>query len=108
LKNVLVWLAVIISLAILWRFFHKSRDVNFQEKDFTTFYQDLTAKRIKAVIITGEDLEGEDISNRKFKTVIPPESFAIIAKDLRDNGVAVTFRKSSNASSLYVCINSLL
>ena len=70
LKNILVWLAVVVSLVLLWQLFYNIRDANIEEKDFTTFYQDMTAKKIKSVKIMGEDLEGEDISGKKFKTSI--------------------------------------
>ena len=62
LKNILVWLAVVVSLVLLWQLFYSVRDANVEERDFTTFYQEMAAKKIKAVKITGEDLEGEDIS----------------------------------------------
>ena len=46
LKNILVWLAVVVSLVLLWQLFYNIRDVNVEEKDFTSFYQDMTAKKI--------------------------------------------------------------
>ena len=65
-----------------------SADVNIEEKDFTTFYQEVTAKKIKSVKIMGEDLEGEDTGGKKFKTVISPEAVGDLTKDLRQNGVS--------------------
>jgi hypothetical protein len=58
LKNILVWLAVVVSLVVLWQIFYNIRDVNIEERDYTTFYQDMTAGKIKSVTLMGEDLEG--------------------------------------------------
>lgn len=108
LKNILVWLAVVVTLVLLWQLFYNIRDVNIEEKDFTTFYQDVTAKKIKTVKIMGEDIEGEDTAGKKFKTVISPEAIGDLTKDLRQNGVAVRFEKSSNSSIMYVFLSSWL
>jgi cell division protease FtsH len=102
LKNVLVWLAVVVSLVVLWQVFYNIREVNIEEKDFTAFYQDMTAKKIKSVKINGEDLEGEEQGGRKFKTTIPPSAGWDLVKDLQQNGVAVKIEKSSNSSLLAI------
>ncbi len=108
LKNILVWLAIVVTLILLWQLFYNIRNVNIEERDFTTFYQDVTAKKIKAVKIMGEDLEGEDAGGKKFKTVISPEAIGDLTKDLRQNGVAIKFEKSSNSSIMYVFLSSWL
>jgi cell division protease FtsH len=108
LKNILVWLAVVVSLVLLWQLFYNIRDVNIEEKDFSAFYQDMTAKRIKAVKIMGEDLEGEDTGGKKFKTTISAEAVGDLTKDLRQNGVSIKFEKSSNSSLMYVFLSSWL
>ena len=108
LKNILVWLAVGVSLILLWQLIYNIRDVNIEERDFTTFYQDMAAKKIRSVNIMGEDLEGEDTSGKKFKTTISPEAIGDLAKDLRQNGVTIKFEKSSNSSLMYVFLSSWL
>jgi cell division protease FtsH len=108
LKNILVWLAVVVSLVLLWQLFYNIHDVNVEEKDFTSFYQDVSNKKIKSVKIAGEDLEGEDLSGKKFKTTIPPEASWSLFQDLRANGVSVKFEKSSNSSLLSIFLSSWL
>ncbi len=108
LKNILVWLAVVVSLVLLWQLFYNVRDANVEEKDFTTFYQDMTAKKIKSVKIMGEDMEGEDSNNKKFKTVIPADAGFDLAKELQQNGVAVKLEKSTNSSFMYIFLSSWL
>jgi len=108
LKNILVWLAVVVSLVLLWQLFYNIRDANVEEKDFTAFYQEMNAKKIKSVKITGEDLEGEDINGKKFKTVIPADSGWGLSKELQQNGVTVRLEKSSNSSLMYVFLSSWL
>jgi hypothetical protein len=51
LKNILVWLAVAVTLVLLWQLFYNIRGVNIEEKDFSAFYQEMAGKRIKAVKI---------------------------------------------------------
>jgi cell division protease FtsH len=108
LKNILVWLAVVVSLVLLWQLFYSVRDANVEEKDFSSFYQDMTAKKIKSVKIVGEDLEGEENTGRKFKTVIPERAGYDLVKELQQNGVAVKLEKSSNTSLMYVFLSSWL
>ena len=108
LKNILVWLAVVVSLVLLWQLFYSVRDANVEERDFTTFYQDMTAKKIKSVKISGEDLEGVDSNGKKFKTVVPGDAGYNLAKELEENGVAVTLEKTSNSSLMYVFLSSWL
>jgi cell division protease FtsH len=109
LKNILVWLAVVVTLVLLWQLFYNIREVNIEEKDFSAFYQDMTAKKIKSVKIVGEDIEGEDTGGKKFKTTISPEAVGDLAKDLRQNGVtSIKFEKSSNSSLMYVFLSSWL
>ena len=109
LKNILVWLAVVVSLVLLWQLFYNIRDVNIEQKDFSTFYQDMASKRIKSVKIMGEEVEGEDTNGKKFKTTISPEAIGDLAKDLRQNGVQkIEFEKSSNSSLMYVFLSSWL
>jgi cell division protease FtsH len=108
LKNILVWLVVVVSLVLLWQLFYNIHDVNIEEKDFTAFYRDVSEKRIKAVRIIGEDLEGEDFSSKKFKTTIPPEASWNLFQDLKANGVNVKFEKSSNSSLLSIFLSSWL
>ncbi len=108
LKNILVWLAIVVSLVLLWQLFYNIHDVNIEEKDFSAFYQDVSAKKVKAVTIIGEDLTGEDISGKKFKTTIPAEASWDLFKDLQNNGVFVKFEKSSNSSLLSIFLSSWL
>jgi cell division protease FtsH len=108
LKTILVWSAVIVSLLVLWQVFSGIRDVNIEDKNFTTFYRDMTAKKIKSVRIMGEDLEGEEISGKKFKSVIPAEASWDLVKDLNQNGVSVKVEKTSSNSLLSIFLSSWL
>jgi cell division protease FtsH len=110
-KNVLVWLAVAVSLIVLWKIFYNIHEVTIDDKDYSTLLQDATDKKIKSVKITGEELEGEEKNNnKKFKTIVPAEggASATIAKDLRerDKDIKVTFGKTSNSSFLSIFLSS--
>jgi len=108
LKNILVWLAVVVSLVLLWQLFYSVRDANVEERDFTTFYQEVQAKKVRSVKIIGEELDGEDLNGKRFKTIIPSDAGYDLAKELQQNGVAVKIEKSSNSSLMYVFLSSWL
>jgi cell division protease FtsH len=108
MKNILVWLAVAASLIVLWQILVNVRDVNIEDKDFTTFYRDMTAKKVKSVRIMGEDLEGEEVGGRKFKTTIPAEGAWDLVQDLNQNGVAVKVERTSHGSLMSIFLTSWL
>jgi cell division protease FtsH len=108
LRNLLVWVAVVVSLILLWQLFYSVRDGSVEERDFSTFYQEMTAKKIRSVQISGEDLEGTDVNNKKFKTIIPGDQSLDLAKELNNNGVTVKLEKTSNSSLMYVFLSSWL
>jgi cell division protease FtsH len=107
LKTILVWSTVIALLLVLWLAYSGVRPVN-EEKNFTAFYQDMLAKKIKSVKIMGEDLEGEDTNGKKFKSVIPAEASWDLIKDLNQNGVSVKVEKTSSNSILSIFLSSWL
>ena len=107
-KSVLVWLVVGVVMILSWQFFFNAQDTNLADKDFTTFNQDLQARRIQKVTIAGEELKGESIHGEKFKTVIPPDASYDLAKELNNNGVAVKIERSSGSSMLtMILLNGL-
>ncbi len=108
LKNILVWLAVVVSLVLLWQLFYNIRDVNIEEKSYTAFHQEMTSKKIRSVSIMGEILEGEDLDGNKFKTIIPPDASWDLVQALQKNGVAINIEKSSNSSLMVVFLTSWL
>ena len=108
LKNILVWLAVAVSLVVLWQIIYNIRDVNIEDRDFSSFYQDMTQKRIKSVKLIGEELEGEDQGGKKFRTTIPAEGSWAVANELRQNGVLVKIEKPANSSLLSIFLSSWL
>jgi cell division protease FtsH len=108
LKNILVWLAVVVSLVLLWQLFYSVRESNVEEKDFSAFYQDMQAKKIKSVTITGEDLEGQDFNNKKFKTIVPGDQSFDLVKELQQSGATVKLEKTTNSSLMYVFLTAWL
>jgi cell division protease FtsH len=108
LKNILVWLAVVVSLVLLWQLFANMREGNVEDRSFSAFYQDMQAKKIKSVTISGEDLEGEDNNNKKFKTVIPGDQQLDLSKELLQNGATVKMEKTTNSSLMYVFLTAWL
>jgi cell division protease FtsH len=83
-------------------------NVSIEERNYTAFYQDMTAKKIKEVKISGEDIEGTDQNGKKFKTTIPIDATGDLVKDLRQNGIIIKVEKTSNSSLLSNIIFSWL
>jgi cell division protease FtsH len=92
----------------MWQLFYTVRDASVEEKDFSAFYQEMQAKKIKSVKISGEDLEGVDVNNRKFRSIIPGDAGYNLAKELEENGASVKLEKTSNSSLMYVFLSSWL
>jgi cell division protease FtsH len=97
---------VVVSLVLVWQIFYNIRDVKIEETDFASFYKDMMAKKIKVAKIAGEDLEGEYLNGRRFKTVIPAQSTWELVKSLIENGVSVKVEKPVNTSLIYVFLSS--
>jgi len=107
-RSVLVWLVVGVVMILSWQFIFNVQDTNLNDKDFTTFYQDMQARRIQKATISGEELKGESIHGEKFKTIIPLDASYDLAKELNNNGVAVKIERSSGTSMLtMILLNGL-
>src|SRR5205809_2365009 len=68
----------------------------------------MTEKKIRSVKIMGEDMEGEDINGKKFKTVIPGDKSFDLVKALLQNSVNVKLENSTNSSFMYIFLSSWL
>jgi ATP-dependent Zn protease len=99
LKNILIWLAIIFLLLILPPLLGKIHNANYSERDYSFFHQEMTAKKIKSVIIKGEALEGENLNGRTFKLSIPAGVGANLVKDLIQNGVSVRVEKGTSSNT---------
>jgi len=108
LKNILIWLAVVVSLVLLWQLFYSVRDANVEERDFSIFYSQMLDKQIRSVNIVGEELEGVDSNDQNFKTIIPAYGGYDLARELQQNGVTVKLEKSTNTGLMYVFLSSWL
>jgi cell division protease FtsH len=101
-------LSIVVTLVVLWQFVNNVQDAKIPDKDFTAFYQDMQAKRIKSVKIMGEDLEGEGVDGAKFKTTIPVEGQWDLSKELLENKVKVGYEKAAGSSLMsMILLNGL-
>jgi cell division protease FtsH len=108
LKNILVWLAVVVSLVLLWELFYSYKDGSIEEREISVLLQNIESKNIKSVTIQGEDLQGQDQGSKKFKTIIPADQQLDLIEKLRNSGATVKMEKSSNSSLVYVLLSSWL
>ena len=107
-KNILVWVAVVVSLGLLWQMFYEIGNVRTGEKDldFTSFHNDMVNKKIKAVNIVEEQIRGEYQDGGKFKTVIPEGSSWELVKSFEANGIRVRIEKPVLRSGVWVFVSS--
>jgi cell division protease FtsH len=106
-KSVLIWMVIGVVMIMSWQFLFNAQDSNLTEKDFTTFHQEMQARRIMKATISGEELKGESIHGEKFKTVIPSDAAYDLAKELNQNGVAVKIEKAGSSILTMILINGL-
>jgi cell division protease FtsH len=109
LKNILVWLAIIVSLILLWHLFSNIKDVNVKESTFTSFYDDIKAENIKSITATDEEVEWEDNSGSKYKAVVPMEvTKDLVKENLMNSDVEIDFKSSSSGGIMYILLSTWL
>jgi cell division protease FtsH len=108
-KNILVFLAVVVSLLVLWKIFVDIREVNVNDKNYSVFNQDLVAKKIKSAHFANEELtwENQNEPNKKYRTIIPVDGTYAIVTKLIDSGVDPLAIEQSGKSSFLTAFLSL-
>jgi cell division protease FtsH len=109
LKNILVWLAIIVALILLWHLFTNIKDVNVKESSFTSFYEDINESKVKSVTATEDKVEWENNDGSKYRAIIPLEVTKDLIKDhLMNSKVEVDFKSSSGGGLMYVLLSTWL
>ena len=109
MKNILVWLAIIMCLILLWHLFVNIKDVNVKQASFTSFSQDLGEKRIKSITATDEEVEWENLDGGRHKAVIPMEVTRDLLKDhLLEGKMEIEFKSSSGGGLMYILLSTWL
>ncbi len=106
LKNVLLWVIIIISVILLINLFNSYRQNTVDTITFSEFYEHLTRKNIENAVLLGEEIQGKLQGGSRFRTNVPPDSNMDMAKELVQAGAKVTIEKSDRSSWLYVFLTS--
>ncbi|MBI4481791.1 MAG: ATP-dependent metallopeptidase FtsH/Yme1/Tma family protein [Acidobacteria bacterium] len=108
LKNVFLWVAIIVAVVALWNFFYSYRGMNRQEMIYSQFNRMVSDGKVQRVIIVGTEIDGTTKGGEKFRTVIPSDSGGDIAKELDARGVEVTVKNPDQNSWLAILFSSWL
>jgi len=106
LKNVLLWVIIVISVILLINLFNSYRQSTIDTINFSEFYEHLNRKNIENAVLFGEEVQGKLQGGNKFRTFVPPDSNMDLAKELVQAGAKVTIEKSDRNSWFYVFLTS--
>jgi cell division protease FtsH len=101
LKNVLLWVVVIVAVVVLVNFLYTLKQANVVDLSFSEFYESIGKKTIDKAVLSGDEVRGELGNGTAFKTVIPEDSRLDLAKQLAEAGVRVKIEKSDRGSWVY-------
>ena len=101
LKNVLLWVVVVVAVVVLVNFFMQLRQQDVADIGFSEFYESIEKKTIKSAVLSGEEIHGTMVNSRNFRTVIPEDSKLDLAKELTKAGIEVKIEKSDRGSWVY-------
>jgi len=97
-KNVLFWLAILVSAALLWEVIKTTRDSQRDaEVNFSQFMADVDQGNVREVTVDGMQVKGKYRNDKAFHTTVPA-NYPDMIKDLRDKGVTTTFRDVNGGS----------
>lgn len=106
LKNILIWVAIIISVILLINVFNGYRQTDVTVISFSEFYDHLARKNVESATILGDEVQGALVGGTKFKANVPPDSNLDLAKDVVNAGARVKIEKSDRGSWLYIFLTS--
>ena len=85
-RNLLFWLAAGVVIIVLWSVLQTPSLVK-SEVSFSQFLDDVEARKVEQVEITGSEVKGRLKDGTAFKTILPAQ-YPDLVKDLRANAVA--------------------
>jgi len=94
-RSVLFWLATGLVIIILWSLFQSSQ-MSRKEMTFSEFLDNVEARRIQRVTISGNLIRGVMKSGDEFKTVVPSQ-YNDLVKMLREHNVEIDVKDTSRA-----------
>ncbi len=87
-KSAVIWLLAFIFLTVIMGYFEqKNADLRFETLPFSEFINQVEAKKISSVVISGSEIRGETIDGHNFATYAP-QSQNMVDK-LLENGVKI-------------------
>jgi cell division protease FtsH len=98
-KNLILWVVIALVLMSVFNNFGP-RQSRSQQVEYSRFYSDVKAGRVKKVVVEGRTLQGELQSGERFTTYTPETDNRALIGDLLDHGVAIEGRPPEQQSLL--------
>ncbi|TXH37140.1 MAG: ATP-dependent metallopeptidase FtsH/Yme1/Tma family protein [Rhodospirillaceae bacterium] len=86
-KNLLIWVAILVLLAVLFQMFQYNSSRDQQAMDYSSFLTAVNDGQVKDVTIRGQDITGHLEGGRDFSTYAPQDPKLV--DTLRGKGVAI-------------------
>jgi cell division protease FtsH len=98
-KNLILWVVIALVLMSVFNNFGP-RQSRSQQVEYSRFYSDVKAGRVKKVVVEGRTIQGELQSGERFTTYTPETDNRALIGDLLDHGVAIEGRPPEQQSLL--------
>ncbi len=95
LKNIVFWLAAGVIIILLWSLLQSPAMIK-SEVTFSQFMNDVEAKKVEEVTITGTQLRGQYRDGTTFKTILP-ERYDDLIKVLRQSRVNIIVKDANRS-----------
>src|SRR5260370_34633436 len=106
-KTGVFWGVIIMVVVLLWTVVRQTRSRPEAQPSFSQFLDDVNAKKVKSVTITGNDVHGVyNGSGEEFRKVAPL-NYPKLVDLMKDNGVAITYGNETNSNWVSILINAI-
>ena len=90
-KNLILWVVIALVLMSVFNNFGP-RQTRAQQVEYSRFYSDVKAGRVKKVVVEGRTIHGELQSGERFSSYTPETDNRALIGDLLDHGVSIEGR----------------
>jgi cell division protease FtsH len=109
-KNLSIWLVIFLVMIFLFHLFSQQKD-RLNEVDYSQFRKEVTAGKVKSVVLKGNRIEGvyfgDNQADTKFKTLAPPNDDNLVASLLENQVEVKVLKEEANPWYLTALISWL-
>ena len=105
-RTIVFWVVMLAAALLLWQVVKSGNPAKEQELSFSKFMDNVDQGRVSEITILGpSEVRGQLKDNSHIKTTLPPE-FPDLIKTLREKGVIINVKESSNGSWFNILMNA--